>query len=367
MTRFSRVWFPLFFFVVADLAVCAQDYIYVTNSDHTLTITEYVGPGGDVSIPSNIADQAVASIGALAFFSQYYLTSIAIPDSVTNIEGSAFALCGNLTNAIIGNQVAAIADDAFFSCTRLLSIAVADGNPAYGSWNGVLFDKAQRKLIRFPGGRAGRYAIPDGVAEIGPWAFNDCNFLTYVQFPDSVTKIGFSAFSCCVSLSSVTIGGGVTQIEGGAFGFCTRLVTVMIQDNNIASLGDYVFENCWDLQGVYFSSNAPAADWVASTFVDSSPTIFYLPGTTGWGSTFAGRPTALWQIPIDAPAVQEDGFEFRITGPDSHAAVLEVCTNLASGIWTPMATNTLLNGYAHFNDPTWTNHPSRYFRIPAPH
>ena len=345
------------------LMASADDYTYALNADDTLTLTGYAGPGGDVAIPSAIGSNTVSAIGDLAFFSSYYLTGISIPDSITHIGGSAFALCGNLTNAVIGSNVIAIAADAFYSCTKLMSIAVADANPAYSSVDGVLFDKSQQTLIRFPGGRTGRYAIPEGVSSIGPWAFNDCNHLTFIQFPDSVTTIGDSAFSCCVSLNSVTLGSGVTQIGREAFGFCTRLVTMKITGNSLDSIGEGMFQNCWDLQGVYFTGHAPSPEWNSDTFASAYPTVFHLPDTTGWGETFAGRPTALWQLPIDMPAVQDGGFEFRITGPDSEESVLEVCTNLAEGAWTPLETNTLLNGFAMFSDPDWTNRATRYFRI----
>lgn len=36
--------------------------------------------------------------------------------------------------------------------------------------------------------------IPDGVTEIGGWAFEDCTGLTSVTIPNSVMKIGFLAF-----------------------------------------------------------------------------------------------------------------------------------------------------------------------------
>jgi hypothetical protein len=364
--RTGRIWgMVLIFYGAVVLTAQAEDYSYTTNADDTLTLTGYSGLGGDVVIPSNIAAKCVTSIGDLAFFSKSYLSAITIPDSITNIGGSAFAECGKLTNAIIGQNVVAIADDAFYSCTKLRSITVADENPAYSTLDGVLFDKNQERLIRCPGGWTGRYFIPEGVTTIGPWAFNDCNSLPFIQFPDSVTTIEYSAFSCCVSLSSVTIGCGVTQIGGDAFSFCTRLVSLMITGNSLTNLGGNVFQNCWDLQGVYFTSNAPSPDWDSTMFADSHPTIFHLPGTAGWGATFAGRPTAVWQIPIDTPAVQDSGFEFRITGPDSEEAVLEVCTNLAQGVWTPVETNTLLNGFAVFSDPDWTNRPTRYFRIPT--
>ena len=142
-------------------------------------------------------------------------------------------------------------------------------------------------------------------------------------------------------------------------------MTLTITGNSLTDIGSGVFQNCWDLQGVYFTSNAPSPEWDASMFADSYPTVYYLPGTTGWGETFAGRPTAAWQSSIDTPVVAEGGFEFRITGSDSEESVLEVCTNLAQGIWTPIETNTLLNGFTVFNDPGWTNHPTRYVRIPT--
>jgi hypothetical protein len=36
---------------------------------------------------------------------------------------------------------------------------------------------------------------------------------------------------------------------------------------------------------------------------DTNATVYYLPGTTGWGTTFGGRPTALW-TPANPPTIQ---------------------------------------------------------------
>lgn len=134
----------LIFFWVKILGVSAADYIYTTNADDTLTLTYYTGSGGDVVIPTSIGTHTVSVIGELAFFSSYYLTSVTIPDSITNIGSSAFAE-GRLTNAVIGKGTIAIDETAFYSCTRLLSITVADDNPAYSTLDGVLFDKTRQK------------------------------------------------------------------------------------------------------------------------------------------------------------------------------------------------------------------------------
>jgi hypothetical protein len=45
---------------------------------------------------------------------------------------------------------------------------------------------------------------------------------------------------------------------------------------------------------------------------------------------------------------------------------LEACTNLAEAVWTPLQTNTLAGGSIFFNDPDWTNHPARFYRISPP-
>jgi hypothetical protein len=43
---------------------------------------------------------------------------------------------------------------------------------------------------------------------------------------------------------------------------------------------------------VYFKGNAPRLGSAVFN-ADNHATIYYLPGTTGWGTTFGGRLTAL--------------------------------------------------------------------------
>ena len=71
--------------------------------------------------------------------------------------------------------------------------------------------------------------IPDGVAEIGDWAFRCCFELLSVTIPDSVSAIGEYAFEDCDSLSSVSIGGGISEIGEHAFGKCEKLKSVSIK------------------------------------------------------------------------------------------------------------------------------------------
>jgi hypothetical protein len=61
-----------------------------TTSGGGITITGYGGPGGEVTIPDTINGLPVTKIGNSAFFHQYNLTGITIPNSVTTIGNSAF-------------------------------------------------------------------------------------------------------------------------------------------------------------------------------------------------------------------------------------------------------------------------------------
>jgi hypothetical protein len=82
--------------LAAPAAVQAQ-FIYTTSAG-AITITGYSGPGGAVTIPTNINVTPVTGIGTDAFAGCSTLTSITIPGSVANIGPSAFCYCLSLTN-----------------------------------------------------------------------------------------------------------------------------------------------------------------------------------------------------------------------------------------------------------------------------
>ena len=127
--------------------------------------------------------------------------------------------------------------------------------------------------------------------------------------PNSVTSIGDIAFGGCSSLTSITIG------------------------NSVTSIGYYEFTSCTSLTGVYFQGNAPS--FGLGVFEgDTNATVYYLPGTTGWGATFAGRPAVLWNPRVrtsDASfGVRTNRFGFTITGTADIPIVVEAATNLGN-------------------------------------
>jgi hypothetical protein len=102
-------------------------------------------------------------------------------------------------------------------------------------------------------------------------------------------------------------------------------------------------------------------------------TVYYLPGTTGWTSTFDGWPTKQWFLPNPVIlgnnaglGVQPSGFGFTISWATNISVVVEAATNLANPVWLPVSTNILIGGTSSFSDPQWTNYPGRYYRLRSP-
>ena len=85
--------------------------------------------------------------------------------------------------------------------------------------------------------------IPDGVTEIGWWAFMSCHDLTTVSIPHGATQIGAFAFLDCNSLTSVAIPNSVTYLGGNAFTSCTGLTSVTVEWNTPLEIESNVFEN----------------------------------------------------------------------------------------------------------------------------
>jgi BspA type Leucine rich repeat region (6 copies) len=211
--RFYRI-------VLAVPPVAQVPFIWITN-DGAITITGYTGSGGEITLPSVITGRPVTRIGDRAFSDKSNLGTITIPATITNIGSEAFDLCINLG-----------------------AFTVNAANPAYSSWDGVLFDKNKTTLVTLPEGRTGSYTIPSGVTTIGDYAIES------------------------VYLNSVTI------------------------PNSVTSIGDYAFLACGNLTELYFQGNAPILEG-PNVFFSTSATVYYLAGTTGWSSTYGGLTTML--------------------------------------------------------------------------
>jgi hypothetical protein len=319
-------------FALAVSTTAQSQFEYTTNAGGTsLTITGYSGPE-TVIIPAAINGLAVADIGEYAI--PEGVTSVSIPDTVTNIGLGAFDGCESLTNIAIPDSVISIGDGAFIG-SGLTSLT-----------------------------------IPSTLADVGDGAFASCAGLTNLSFSFGVTSIQSNMFSTCRNLPSVVIPSSVTNIGGGAFFQCTNITQVYFT-GNAPNVGYYAFAN------FYPALMGPDVAYYTAT-------AYYLPGTTGWAEftsntiIYSNRyqpatisvPAVMWNPTIQAAGtnfgVQNSQYGFDITGTTNLPIAIEACDDLSQSNWVVLQRLSLTNGLFHFSEPFQSNTPARFYRIGFP-
>ncbi len=191
-------------------------FSYSVKTDGTAEITCFKGPAKEVVIPDYADGIEVTSIGYTAFLYSS-VTSVVIPDSVTNIGDYAFCQCSSLLNINIPDGVTNIGDYAFGYCSSLESIT-----------------------------------IPESVKMIGSFAFGKCSSLKSVSIPDSVERVLDYAFYRCSSLESAVFSANpkCKYLDSYVFAECPSLTEVTIPAN-VTYIYDDAFEGSSNLSVVY--------------------------------------------------------------------------------------------------------------------
>jgi hypothetical protein len=194
---------------IVDVIKSAGKYVSLTISGNALTNIPnnafYKQREEFVTLVSITIPNSVTSIGENAFAACTNLISVTIPNSVTSIGEKAFNSTG-LNSVTIPDSVTSIGDWAFINCKSLTAINVDNGNKAYSSQDGVLYNKTKSTLIQYPAGKTtASFTIPNSVTNIVNNAFRFCASLINVTIPDSVTIIDYNAFAECTRLTSITI------------------------------------------------------------------------------------------------------------------------------------------------------------------
>ena len=123
---------------------------------------------------------------------------------ITALETFCFQNCTGLTSIILPNNITNLAAIVFGGCSDLASII-----------------------------------IPDSVTNIGTQCFKDCVSLTSIILPDSVTNIGSSCFRSCTGLTSVTLPNNVTSLGDYCFRYCTNLTEIILQWDSSSEIISY--------------------------------------------------------------------------------------------------------------------------------
>ena len=141
-------------------------------------VTSYSGNESDVIIPSTLGGKPVKAIHHMIWGD---ITSVTLPDTVTEINSGAFAGYKNLNRIVFSKNLEKIGYRAFASCSGLESVE-----------------------------------LPDGLKIISIEAFCYCRSLKSVTVPDSVELVGESAFDSVAEDCEIRYKGQVYSPEGFA-------------------------------------------------------------------------------------------------------------------------------------------------------
>ena len=143
-------------------------------------------------IKSAVIEYGVTNISSYAFFECRTMTSISIPESVTEIGRSCFEWCG-IESVIVPNSVTILNAQAFLNCWQLKSIS-----------------------------------LPKDINILDFYVFGGCRSLEAIIIPDKVTQITSCSFTNCSSLERVIIeGNDWPSLSADAFDADTK-VTVFV-------------------------------------------------------------------------------------------------------------------------------------------
>ena len=281
-----------------DMEDYEYDENYPTYSPYSDLITSVVVEDGVTSVGTDafmyyenitsvtLAD-SVTKIGDYAFFCATDLTSINL-ENVTYLGGSSlqgtalsqvtlsnnltyyggYALAStDITSITIPASLTTLGEAPFAYCSSLSTITVEDGNTVCKVVDGVLYNYDMTVLICYPAGKSGsEFTIPDGVVELGDFAFGNTS-LTTINFADSVTTIGGDCF------------------YRGVF-------TEFIVGKNVETIGDWAFESCYYLDTIYIPVSVTTIEDFAFFTWSSTEITYYYQGTEDQWEQISGHDNA---------------------------------------------------------------------------
>ncbi len=193
------------------------------------------------SLRKIVLPAGIERIGEHAFFGCSALEEAVLPEGVVEIGNHAFEFCRSLKRVCLPQSLKKIGHGAFWGCLSLAETRIAD----LGAWCGVTFEGTDANplscgagIYAADGGRV-EAAIPNGVSEIGAYAFAGSK-LEEVTIPKSVKRIAPNAFENCASLTHIYFGGTVGEwlaVEKKGFANGTGDYCVVCTDGKIEKGG----------------------------------------------------------------------------------------------------------------------------------
>ena len=140
---------------------------------------------------------------------------------------------------------------------------IIKNNVFIGIKSGIIEKKEDLKVVEVPDGvneigvfafadcvSLERVTLSDDIKEIGMGAFYDCQNLKEIKLPEKLEIIRNGAFLKCKALTEIDIPSDVRVIEEGAFSECSSLTNVQLP-NTITEIKEKTFSDCINLKSIY--------------------------------------------------------------------------------------------------------------------
>ena len=286
-----------------------------------------------------------------------------IPEFVTKIGGRAFEGCNKLTSVIIPNSVTDFGYKPFAECYILKKSAYPSGllyNPFIDTGyrgiyleypregaiieEGFVYGPEKSAIYFAPLSLEGEYDIPGSVSEICENAFYGCSNLTSVIIPNSVTKIGENAFwySGLTSVKATAINPPVMNDNSFQGRYNTAALSVPVE-----ATADYLATN-WTLFKDFRIGDSETS---GQTYETGNLKYMLIPGKTKEDKNLAvvipGDYSSLTEVTIpERFTVSENGANDRYYVDGIGCNAFKGCSNLATVTFNSRNASSLIGDYA---------------------
>lgn len=152
-----------------------------------------------VTIPGKTGEYTVVRVKEFGFKDLQNITSVVLPETITELDSWAFYNCTKLSSVSLGENLTRIESNVFANCTSLKTIILPECLSYLGYY---VFQNSAINSIN----------IPVKLTSIENYAFYECNNLNSVTIPSSVTQIGYRCFGNCSKLTEVIIEDGAKML-----------------------------------------------------------------------------------------------------------------------------------------------------------